>query len=601
MTVSAQLVDSQPAQTRNLPRQGTGADSVVWALEALGVDIVFGIPGGAILPVYDPLMQSSRVRHILVRHEQDAGHAAAGYAQASGRVGVCMATSGPGATNLLTPLADAHMDSVPVVAITGQVSSSLIGKDAFQEADIIGMTMSVTKHGFHVTEASEIPRALAEAFHVAASGRPGVVVVDIPKDVLQESTEFNWPPVVDLPGYSVPTSPPQSKIREATELINCAESPVLYVGGGVIKAQASRQLLELAELTGIPVVTTLMARGAFPDSHPLHYGMPGMHGSVAAVAAMQRSDLLIALGARFDDRVTGRPESFAPTARVLHIDIDPAEIGKNRRADVGIVGDCREVLRALLKALAFDRVTSPRPELAAWRTFLDSTRASYPTGYESSAGPLMAPQLVIETIGRATGSDTIYAAGVGQHQMWAAHHIEFEQPRTWLNSGGLGTMGYAVPAAMGAKLAFPEREVWAIDGDGCFQMTGRELATAAIEGIPIKVAIINNGMLGMVRQLQAIHYDERFTQVDLGTHRQRVPDFVLLAEALGCAALRCERAEDLHSVIEQARSINDRPVVIDFVVSDQALVWPMVAAGTSNDQIMAAKDVRPLFNEGDDA
>lgn len=600
MNTTARVVESAQRRRRVMSRAGTGADSVIWALEALGVDVVFGIPGGAILPVYDPLMHSSRVRHILVRHEQDAGHAAAGYAHASGRVGVCMATSGPGATNLITPLADAHMDSVPVVAITGQVSSPLIGKDAFQEADIIGMTMSVTKHGFHVSDAREIPQVLAEAFHIAASGRPGVVVVDIPKDVLQESTEFIWPPPLNLPGYSVPAPPQQSKIHEAAKLIDNALSPVLYVGGGVIKAEAASELLELAELTGIPVVTTLMARGAFPDSHPLHFGMPGMHGSVAAVAAMQRSDLLIALGARFDDRVTGRPESFAPGARVVHIDIDPAEIGKNRRVDVGIVSDCKHALAALVQAIILERLTRTAPDLSGWRDSLKRLRTTYSTSYEPQAGRMMAPQLVIESIGRAAGPEAIYASGVGQHQMWAAHHIAFENPRTWLNSGGLGTMGYAVPAAMGAKLAFPEREVWAIDGDGCFQMTGRELATAAIEGIPIKVAIINNGMLGMVRQLQAIHYDERYTQVDLGTHLRRVPNFVLLAEALGCAAFRCEQPEDLQSTIAQAREINDRPVVIDFLVSDQELVWPMVAAGTSNDQIMAARNVRPLFTEVDD-
>jgi len=600
MKASAHVADSRQQQSRVVSRAGTGANSVVWSLEELGVDVMFGIPGGAILPVYDPLMHSSRVRHILVRHEQDAGHAAAGYAQASGRVGVCMATSGPGATNLITPLADAHMDSVPIVAITGQVSSSLIGKDAFQEADIIGMTMSVAKHGFRVTDASDIPRTLSEAFHIAASGRPGVVVVDIPKDVLQSPTEFVWPPILDLPGYSVPVPPPQSKIREAAKLINGAQSPVLYVGGGVIKAEAASELGELTELTGIPVVTTLMARGAFPDTNPLHYGMPGMHGSVAAVAAMQRSDLLIALGARFDDRVTGVPESFAPGAQVLHIDIDPAEIGKNRRADVGIVGDCKQVLSALLQALTLERLAFPPPDLTGWRDSLDRIRATYPTSYESCPSGLMAPQLVIESIGKAAGPEAIYAAGVGQHQMWAAHHLTFEYPRTWLNSGGLGTMGYAVPAAIGAKLALPEHEVWAIDGDGCFQMTGRELATAAIEGIPIKVAIINNGTLGMVKQLQAIHYKERYTQVDLGTHVHRVPDFLLLAEGLGCAALRCERVENLQSTIAQAREINDQPVVIDFVVSDQALVWPMVAAGTSNDQIMAAQNVRPLFSEVDD-
>ncbi|WP_197061851.1 acetolactate synthase large subunit [Sinomonas humi] len=580
------------------PEPCSGAQAVVRALEELGVECVFGIPGGAILPVYDPLMDSQRLRHVLVRHEQDAGHAAAGYAMASGKVGVCMATSGPGATNLVTPLADAHMDSVPVVAITGQVPRSLLGSDAFQEADIVGMTMSITKHSFQVTDAGDIPRILAEAFHIASTGRPGPVLVDITKDALQAATAFSWPLEMQLAGYRVSARPHLAQIREAASLILSASAPVLYVGGGVVKADAAAELRELALLTGIPVVTTLMARGAFPDSHPLHYRMPGMHGSVAAVAAMQRSDLLIALGARFDDRVTGHPESFAPNARVVHADIDPAEIGKNRPVDVPIVGDCRETIRSLVDAL---RQESPRADrLAPWRAALDGIRAAYPLSYDQPANGMLPPQLVIEAVGKAAGPGAIFAAGVGQHQMWAAHHICFEEPRSWLNSGGLGTMGYAVPAAIGAKLAAPAREVWAIDGDGCFQMTGRELATAAIEQIPIKVAIINNGNLGMVKQLQAIHFEERYTQVDLATHTHRIPDFVLLAEALGCVALRCEREDDVDAVIAQAQSINDRPVVIDFIVSDEALVWPMVAAGSSNDHIMAAQGNRPLFDEESD-
>lgn len=569
---------------------------MVRALEELEVECVFGIPGGAILPVYDPLMDSTRVRHVLMRHEQDAGHAAVGYAQASGKVGVCMATSGPGATNLVTPLADAHMDSVPVVAITGQVSRSLIGTDAFQEADIMGMTMPIIKHSLQVSDARDIPRILAEAFHLAATGRPGPVLVDIPKDVLQAPTQFSWPPVLQLPGYRETPPPHPGRIRAAAALISAASAPVLYVGGGVIKADAAAELRELADLTGIPVVTTLMARGAFPDSHALHYGMPGMHGTVAAVAGMQRSDLLIALGARFDDRVTGPADSFAPNARIIHADIDPAEIGKNRSVDVSIVGDCKEVIQGLIEAL---RVVADAtaPSRQRWRSTLDSIRDAYPIGFEAPADGMLPPQRVIEAVAKAASPDSIFTAGVGQHQMWAAHYIQFEQPRTWLNSGGLGTMGYAIPAALGAKLAAPDREVWAIDGDGCFQMTGRELATAAIEGVPIKVALINNGNLGMVKQLQAIHFDERYTQINLGTHTHRIPDFVLLAEALGCAALRCEREDEIDAVIAEARRINDRPVVIDFIVSDDALVWPMVAAGTSNDQIMAAKGIRPRFDD----
>ncbi|TCN52318.1 acetolactate synthase large subunit [Rhodococcus sp. SMB37] len=595
--------DDRQARTAaiHLPERLTGAQAVVRSLEELGVDCVFGIPGGAILPVYDPLLESTRLRHVLVRHEQGAGHAATGYAQATGKVGVCMATSGPGATNLVTPLADAQMDSVPIVAITGQVGRGLIGTDAFQEADICGITMPITKHNFLVTDPADIPRTIAEAFHIASTGRPGAVLVDIPKDVLQATTTFHWPPATTLPGYRPTTKPHSRPIRAAADLINSAESPVLYVGGGVIKAGASEQLRELAELTGIPVVTTLMALGAFPDSHPLHYGMPGMHGAVAAVAAMQRSDLLIALGARFDDRVTGHADSFAPNAKVIHADVDPAEIGKNRDVDVPIVGDCREVIRDLTEALRVERVVRPAPDLTKWRAALDDIRNTYPVSYDRPADGMLSPQQVIEAVGRAAGPDAIYASGVGQHQMWAAHFIGFEKPRTWLNSGGLGTMGYAVPAALGAKLGAPEREVWAIDGDGCFQMTNQELATAAVEGVPIKVALINNGNLGMVKQLQAIHYDGRYSNIDLSTHSRRIPDFVKLADALGCAALRCEREEDIDSVIAQAREINDRPVVIDFIVSDDALVWPMIAAGASNDQIMAAKDIRPLFDDEDDA
>lgn len=577
----------------------TGAQAVIRTLEELGVDYVFGIPGGAILPVYDPMLESTRIRHILVRHEQAGGHAATGYAQATGRVGVCMATSGPGATNLVTPLADAQMDSVPVVAITGQVHSSLVGTDAFQEADICGITMPITKHNYLVTNAADIARTLAEAFHIASTGRPGAVLVDIPKDVLQAPTSFSWPPELHLPGYRPVTKPHAKQIRAAAALITSSTAPVLYVGGGVVKADAAVELLDLAELIGIPVVTTLMARGAFPDSHPLHYGMPGMHGTVAAVAAMQRSDLLIALGARFDDRVTGHLDSFAPHAKVIHADIDPAEIGKNRHADVPIVGDCRRILTELLTTLRHRFETSPPPDLTGWREVLDRIRGQYPLSYTTPANGMLSPQFVIEAVGKAAGPGAIYASGVGQHQMWAAHFVGFEQPRTWLNSGGLGTMGYAVPAAIGAKLGAPDREVWAIDGDGCFQMTNQELATAAIEGIPIKVALINNGSLGMVKQLQALFYEERYSSIDLATHSRRIPDFVALAEALGCAALRCEREEDVDRVIAQARTINDRPVVIDFIVSDDALVWPMVAAGTSNDHIMAAKGIRPLFDEED--
>jgi len=573
----------------------TGAQSLVYALEAAGVDVAFGIPGGAILPLYDPLMDSPKIRHILVRHEQGAGHAAEGYAAATGRVGVCMATSGPGATNLVTPIADANMDSVPIVAITGQVPSAAIGTDAFQEADIRGITMPITKHNFLVTNPDEIPRAIAEAFHLASTGRPGPVLVDVSKDAMQAKTEFNWPTHLDLPGYHPVTRPHSKQVREAARMMMDARQPVLYVGGGVIRARAAAALRTLADLTGIPVVTTLMARGAFPDSHPSHLGMPGMHGTVAAVGALQKSDLIVCLGARFDDRVTGHLESFAPNAAVIHADIDPAEIGKNRTADVPIVGDLAEILPELITAVEVELANGKTADYAAWWSLLNRMRETYPLGYETFADGQLAPQYVIERLGKIVGPDAIYASGVGQHQMWASQFISYEHPNTWLNSGGLGTMGYAVPAAMGAKVGCPDKTVWAIDGDGCFQMTNQELATCAINDIPIKVALINNGNLGMVRQWQTLFYNERYSNTNLETFR--IPDFVKLAEAYGCYGLRCDSPDDVDATIEKAMAMNDAPVVIDFVVHKDAMVWPMVAAGTSNDDIMIARAMAPDWGD----
>jgi acetolactate synthase I/II/III large subunit len=575
----------------------TGAQSLVRSLEAVGADVVFGIPGGAILPAYDPLFDSTAVRHVLVRHEQGAGHAAEGYAQATGRVGVCMATSGPGATNLVTPIADAYMDSVPIVAITGQVPSAAIGTDAFQEADICGITLPITKHNFLVKDAAEIPRTIQEAFHIALTGRPGPVLVDLPKDVLQAETRFSWPPTMDLPGYRPVLKPHGKQIREAARLIAEARRPVLYVGGGVLKAHASAELRRLAELTGIPVVTTLMARGAFPDSHQQHLGMPGMHGTVSAVSALQKADLIVALGARFDDRVTGKLSSFAPHALIVHADIDPAEISKNRMADVPIVGDCREVIIQLAAAVRAEYDAGHRADLTGWWAQVDSWRATYPLGYEEPADGSLAPQYVIERLGAIAGPEALYVAGVGQHQMWAAQFIQYENPYTWLNSGGAGTMGYAIPAAMGAKMGRPDATVWAVDGDGCFQMTNQELATCTLEGIPIKVALINNGNLGMVRQWQNLFYSERYSQTDLGTHKHRIPDFVKLADALGCVGIRVESKQDVDGAIEKAMAIEDQTVVIDFIVGQDAQVWPMVPAGTSNDEIMAARGVRPVWDE----
>jgi acetolactate synthase-1/2/3 large subunit len=581
--------------------QVTGAQALVMALEALGVDTVFGIPGGAILPAYDPLLDSTKVRHILVRHEQGAGHAAEGYASASGKVGVCMATSGPGATNLVTPIADAYMDSVPIVAITGQVTSRSIGTDAFQEADIRGITMPITKHNYLITDAAAIPRAIAEAFHIAGTGRPGPVLVDISKDALMAMTTFVWPPKLDLPGYRPVAKPHGKQIREAARLIGEARRPVLYVGGGVIRAGASDLLREFVELTQIPVVTTLMARGAVPDSHPLHLGMPGMHGSVAAVTALQKSDLLIALGARFDDRVTGQLSTFAQGAKVIHADIDPAEISKNRVADVPIVGDCKDVISDLIAALGGGPEGARPGDYESWRGQVAEWKATFPVGYSAPDDGALSPQYVIERIGAISGPGSVFVAGVGQHQMWAAQFVKYERPHSWINSGGLGTMGFAVPAAMGAKVAQPERTVWAIDGDGCFQMTNQELATCVINKIPIKVAIINNSSLGMVRQWQTLFYNERYSNTDLHTsHEQiRVPDFVKLAEAYGCVGLRCDSPDDVDATIKKAMEINDLPVVVDFVVHRDAMVWPMVPSGVSNDQIQTARGLTPVWDRED--
>ena len=586
------VMSTNPGQASG--EQITGAQSLIRSMEYAGVEVVFGIPGGAILPAYDPLMDSTKVRHILVRHEQAAGHAAEGYAAATGRVGVCMATSGPGATNLVTPIADAHMDSVPMVAITGQVPSSAIGTDAFQEADIRGITMPITKHNYLVTNPDEIPRAIAEAFYLASTGRPGPVLVDVSKDALQAMTTFTWPTDISLPGYHPVTKPHSKQVREAARLILDSPRPVLYVGGGVIRANASAQLRELADLTGLPVVTTLMARGAFPDSHPQHMGMPGMHGTVGAVGALQKADLIVALGARFDDRVTGKLSTFAPGATIVHADIDPAEIGKNRHADVPIVGDVGEVMAELVAALREEIAAGRQGDYEGWWVQLNRWRDTYPLGYDLPDDGSLSPQYVIERLGALSGPDAIMAAGVGQHQMWGAQFVKYENPRTWLNSGGLGTMGFAVPAAMGAKVGMPGSVVWAIDGDGCFQMTNQELVTCAINEIPIKVALINNSSLGMVRQWQTLFYNSRYSETDLHSHR--IPDFVKLADAFGCHGLRCETPEEVDSVIEKALSINDAPVVIDFVVHRDAMVWPMVAAGTSNDDILVAREMAPSWD-----
>ncbi|WP_139416803.1 acetolactate synthase large subunit [Agromyces laixinhei] len=602
MTTESSPVPSPATVPAGAPVELTGAAAVVRSLEMLGITDVFGLPGGAILPVYDPLLDSKKLRHILVRHEQGAGHAAQGYASSSGKLGVAIATSGPGATNLVTAIADAHMDSVPMLAITGQVFSNLMGTDAFQEADIVGITMPVTKHSFLVKDASEIPATIAAAYHIATTGRPGPVLVDITKDAQQATAVFRWPPKLDLPGYRPITKAHGKQVTAAAQLLAEAKRPVLYVGGGVIRSGASEELLTLAETTNVPVVTTLMARGAFPDSHQQHLGMPGMHGTVPAVIALQEADLLIALGARFDDRVTGKSALFAPNAKVVHVDIDPAEISKIRVADVPIVGDAKDVLVDL--EAAYREVVAGEaaaPDLEEWWATLDGLRAEFPLGFTTPTDGLLAPQQVIQRIGELTGPEAVYAAGVGQHQMWAAQFIKYERPNSWLNSGGAGTMGYAVPAAMGAKVAEPDRVVWAIDGDGCFQMTNQELATCTLNKIPIKVAIINNSSLGMVRQWQTLFYDGRYSNTDLNTGHDtvRIPDFVALAEAYGCLGIRVTKEEEIDDAIKLALETNDRPVVIDFVVSADAMVWPMVPQGVSNSYVQYARDHSPAFSEED--
>ena len=560
----------------------TGAQALIRSLERCGVEVVFGLPGGAILPAYDPLREST-VRHILVRHEQGAGHAAEGYAWATGRVGVCMATSGPGATNLVTALCDAYMDSVPMVAITGQVPSWAIGSDAFQECDTTGITMPVTKHNELVLDPERIPAAVAEAFHIAASGRPGPVLVDVPKDVLQASAEWAWPDTLDLPGYRPVVRPHGKRVREAAALLQQARRPVLYAGGGVVKAGAAETLRELAEAAGAPVTTTLMARGAFPDDHRLALGMPGMHGNYAAVAALQEADLIVALAARFDDRVTGQLATFAPHAKVVHADVDPAEIGKNRAADVPIVGDVKLVLEELLASYRAAAAEAGPGDTAAWVAACQGWKQRFPFRYAQQADGPLKPQYVVDRVAELTGGQAVVVAGVGQHQMYAAQHLRFSRPRSWINSGGLGTMGFAVPAAMGAKVGRPDELVVAIDGDGCFQMTAQELATCTTERIPIKVLILNNGHLGMVRQWQELFYDERYSEVHLGFD---VPDYVKLAEAYGAVGLRCDRPEEVDATLEKALAVGEVPAVVDFRVDAHEGVFPMVPAGRSNDEII---------------
>ncbi|MGA1705143.1 MAG: acetolactate synthase large subunit [Ilumatobacteraceae bacterium] len=566
----------------------TGAQALIRALEHEQVDTVFGLPGGCILPAYDPLLESS-IRHVLVRHEQGAGHMAEGYAHVTGRPGVAMVTSGPAATNLVTPLMDAYMDSIPMVGITGQVGTAAIGSDAFQECDTVGITRSCTKHNELVMTADDLPLAVRQAFHIATTGRPGPVLIDVPKDVLQNEMTWHWPSddeVADsLPGYRPTSKGHPRMIKEAARLILDAERPVIYAGGGMLKARAAEALRQLTELTGIQVVTTLMARGVFPDDHPLCLGMPGMHGTIAATTAMQKSDLLIALGARFDDRITGRVNGFAPDAKIIHVDIDPAEQGKVRRPDVPIVGDCRLVTEELVAAVR-DLLAggTTQADISAWKSRVSGWQEIFPLTYDDAeAGAALKPQYCLEKLRDAAPEGTIVASGVGQHQMWASLHWKFNEPYTWVNSGGLGTMGFAIPAAIGAKVGRPDKTVWAVDGDGCFQMTAQELVTATVERIPVKIALLNNSYLGMVRQWQEMFYDERYSEVYLSTE---TPDYVKWAESMGCVAIRVESPEEVEPAIEKANSINDRSVVVEFRTDSNEKVFPMVPAGASNDDVI---------------
>ena len=571
-----------------------GGTALLKALEYEGVEVVFGYPGGAIMPVYDSMVGGSGPRHVLVRHEQGAGHMASGYAHATGKPGVVIVTSGPAATNIVTPLADAYLDSIPMVAFTGQVPYGLIGTDAFQETDTTGITMSITKHNYLVSDPNDIPQVVHEAFHIATTGRPGPVLIDLPKnitDLRNPDSAMTWqdPVPVDLPGFQPVLDGEPGDITAAVELMLTAKRPVLYVGGGVLRSRGADELRALAERLNIPIVTTLMARGALPDSHELNLGMPGMHGNYTAVMAMQESDLLIAMGSRFDDRVTGRLDGFAPDAKIIHVDIDPAELGKIRMPDVAIRGDAKRVMAQML-----DEIGSSTPaDHGAWRSTLSGWQENYPLAYEDAEpGGKLKPQMVLERLYELSPEDTIVASGVGQHQMWASQYWKFEHPYTWLNSGGLGTMGYSIPAAIGAKAGKPDKVVWAVDGDGCFQMTSQELITAAVEGIPIKVALLNNTYLGMVRQWQEMFYENRLSEVDLGGP---VPDYVKLSEAMGCVAIRVEDPDEVDAAIERANGINDRPVVIEFVTEPNENVYPMVPSGKSNSEVV----VPPFQQKGE--
>ena len=583
----------------------TGAQALVRSLEDLGVKDVFGIPGGAILPVYHAINDQTGFRFILARHEQAAGHAAEGYAVATGEVGVCIVTSGPGATNIITAIADANMDSIPMVVITGQVGVDSIGTDAFQEADIVGATYPVAKHSYLVTNAQDVPRVLAEAHYIARSGRPGPVVVDLTKTAQNGEMYYSWPQRMILPGYNPVTEAHGHVLADAARMFQRSFRPVLYVGGGAVRSDAGNEIKALSDLTGAPIVTTLPARGIVPDDDPAVLGMLGMHGTIAATGAVQRSDLLVAIGARFDDRVTGKLEAFAPGARVIHIDIDPAEIGKNRVADVPIVGDVKTVLQALIPQIEQLHKEYGKPDLTTWWKLLDKWVEQYPVAYEEPTDGTLAPQWGVQQLSAEADPNTIWVSGVGQHQMWATQLIEFHHPHQWISSGGLGTMGFGLPAAIGAEIGSQQyfdgkKPVWLIDGDGSFQMTSEELATAFMEGTPIKIALLNNSVYGMVRQWQTLFYEKHYSATILHEEEKTglvgVPDFVKLAEAYGCVGLRARTKEEAIECIRKANEINDRPVLIDFHVWKDAMVWPMIAAGDANDNVTYMPGIKPLLN-----
>lgn len=583
----------------------TGAQALVRSLEDLGVKDVFGVPGGAILPVYHAINDQTGFRFIRARHEQAAGHAAEGYAVATGEVGVCIVTSGPGATNIITAIADANMDSIPMVVITGQVGVDSIGTDAFQEADIVGATYPLSKHSYLVTNAQDVPRVLAEAHYIARSGRPGPVVVDLTKTAQNGEMYYSWPQRMILPGYNPVTEAHGHVLADAARMFQRSFRPVLYVGGGAVRSDAGNEIKALSDLTGAPIVTTLPARGIVPDDDPAVLGMLGMHGTIAATGAVQRSDLLVAIGARFDDRVTGKLEAFAPGARVIHIDIDPAEIGKNRVADVPIVGDVKTVLQALIPQIEQLHKEYGKPDLTTWWKLLDKWVEQYPVAYEEPTDGTLAPQWVVQQLSAEADPNTIWVSGVGQHQMWATQLIEFYHPHQWISSGGLGTMGFGLPAAIGAEIGSQQyfdgkKPVWLIDGDGSFQMTSEELATAFMEGTPIKIALLNNSVYGMVRQWQTLFYEKHYSATILHEEEKTglvgVPDFVKLAEAYGCVGLRARTKEEAIECIRKANKINDRPVLIDFHVWKDAMVWPMVAAGDANDNVTYMPGIKPLLN-----